>query len=264
MALPDEFLQPLADVRPRVPFPLDVRWYASVGSTMDLVADLAAAGAPEGLVVVADEQTAGRGRRGRAWSSPPGAGLYLSILLRPGAAAADRVALVTLAAGVGVAAGVRAATGLEPELKWPNDLMVGRRKLAGILAEGIAVGAEGQAVVLGVGINVQPAAYPPDVEARATSIEGELGRPADRGRLLAEVVAGVCRTCHDLSAEGAGDILRAWRAAAPRATGATVEWDAPGGARTGVTAGVDDTGALLVRTPAGIERLIAGEVRWVT
>ncbi|MGE3191598.1 MAG: biotin--[acetyl-CoA-carboxylase] ligase, partial [Vicinamibacterales bacterium] len=63
---------------------------------------------------------------------------------------------------------------------------------------------------------------------------------------------------------GAGDILRAWRAAAPRATGATVEWDAPGGARTGVTAGVDDTGALLVRTPAGIERLIAGEVRWVT
>ncbi|MGE3275574.1 MAG: biotin--[acetyl-CoA-carboxylase] ligase [Vicinamibacterales bacterium] len=261
--LPDDLAVALEAVRPALRLPLAVSWLPAVTSTMDLVSAAAVAGADEGLVLVADEQTAGRGRRGRAWSSPPGAGLYLSLLLRPPLPVGDTLALLTLAAGVGVAAGVREATGLAPGLKWPNDLMIARRKLAGILAEGIGMGAPGQAVVLGIGVNVQPAAYPPDVEARATSLEGELGRAIDRGLLLAAILHGVSDRYVDLMAGRAGDILQAWRAAAPRAVGAAVEWDTPAGARTGVTAGVDDTGALLVRTSAGVERIIAGEVRWV-
>ncbi len=124
-------------------FTLDIRRYASVGSTMDLAAEAVQAGAAEGLVIVADEQTAGRGRRGRSWSSPAGAGLYLSFVLRPtldADAGVRLLALVTLAAGVAVRESIINASGLVPELKWPNDLVVDRRKLAGILAEGFAIG----------------------------------------------------------------------------------------------------------------------------
>jgi BirA family biotin operon repressor/biotin-[acetyl-CoA-carboxylase] ligase len=204
-------------------------------------------------VVAAGQQTAGRGRRGTTWESPPGAGLYFSFIARPSTA----LPLVTLAAGVGVRDGIAAATGLAPDLKWPNDLLVDRRKIAGILAEGHAIGTPRQAVIIGVGLNLQPAAYPPDVSRRATSLEGELGRPVDRDALLTAVLAAL----HDRLArleESPGDILQAWRAASPSASGTPVEWDG----RRGVTAGIDDTGALLVRTSDAVERIIAGELRW--
>ena len=131
-----------------VPSQIDVRWHASVPSTMDVAAALASEGAAHGVVVAAEEQTAGRGRRGSSWASPPGAGLYFSFIARPSAfakASADKQAVrsvVTLAAGVGVREGIAAASGLAPDLKWPNDLLVGRRKLAGILAEGLAIGTQ--------------------------------------------------------------------------------------------------------------------------
>lgn len=164
--------------------------------------------------------------------------------------------LLTLAAGVAVRAGVAAASGLVADLKWPNDLMVGRRKLAGILAEGFTIGAPAQAVVVGVGVNIQPAAYPPDIAARATSIEGEIGRATDRGRVFGEIVG---RLWTELTLERGPDaILHAWRAASPSAAGTKVEWDS----KHGTTAGIDDSGALLVRTPGGIERVIAGELHW--
>jgi BirA family transcriptional regulator, biotin operon repressor / biotin---[acetyl-CoA-carboxylase] ligase len=222
---------------------------------------LAADGAPHGTVVAAEEQTAGRGRRGHTWASPPGAGLYFSFIARPEhprPRTQDRAqSLMSLAAGVAVRDGILAATGLAPDLKWPNDLLVGRRKLAGILAEGHALGTAGQAVVIGVGVNLQPAAYPPDVAARATSLEGELGRPIDRDHVLAGILAALVARLAALD-ETPGDILRAWRAASPSATGTRVEWDG----RHGMTAGIDDTGALLVTTPAGTERVIAGELHW--
>jgi len=192
-------------------------------STNDRAAELAAAGAHEGTWVIADEQTSGRGRRGRAWASPPGAGLYLSVVFRPHPAQhADATALLTLMAGVAAARGVKAASGLEPTLKWPNDLVIEPfgvrassgasgsggaaarsgattgaggtsrfRKLAGILAEASASGGELQFIILGIGINLTPAAYPPDVAARSTSIEGELGRPADRALVLIETLAAL-------------------------------------------------------------------------
>jgi BirA family transcriptional regulator, biotin operon repressor / biotin---[acetyl-CoA-carboxylase] ligase len=276
---PDDLAAALAALRERRPdAPFDVRWYASVPSTMDLASSLAQDGAAHGVVVVAEEQSAGRGRRGTTWASPPGAGLYLSFVARPGAskeAAAStsalaavgatpslgwpgNLSLLTLAAGVAVREGVQAATGLAPDLKWPNDLIVGRRKLAGILAEGLAIGGPGQAVIIGVGVNLQPAAYPPAVSARATSIEGELGRPVDRGVLLSELLIHLWDRLAGLD-RSPGDILQAWRAASPSASGTRVDWEA----RHGVTVGIDEGGALLVRTSAGIERIIAGELQWM-
>lgn len=221
---------------------------------MDEAAALANAGAAHGVVVAAKRQTAGRGRRGASWESPAEAGLYFSFIARPSLAS---LPLLTLAAGVAVREGVARATGLHADLKWPNDLFVGKRKLAGILAEGLAIGAPGQAVIIGAGVNLRPAAYPPDVAARATSIEGELGRPADRDALLAAILDALSQRLATLD-QSAGDILQAWRAASPSAVGTRVEWNG----HHGVTAGIDDTGALLVKTPAGIQRLIAGELQW--
>lgn len=259
--VPSELALPLTRERDRMtPFASDVRWLARTASTMDLV-QAAAETAPEGLLVVADEQTAGRGRRGRVWASPAGAGLYFSALLRP-PRQPSAMALLTLAMGVGVAEGVAAATGLRTELKWPNDVLVGRRKLAGILAEGVAVGTPAQAVVLGVGLNILSSAYPPDVAKRATSLEDELGRPVDRGEVLAQVLVALARWYRVLCEARYDEVLDAWRAAAPSAVGATIEWATPRGVRRGVTAGVDESGALLVRTSEGVERLIAGEVTW--
>jgi len=235
---------------------LDLRWHASLPSTMDAAAALAHEGAAHGVVVVADEQTQGRGRRGTAWASPAGAGLYFSFIARP--EAIRSLSLLTLAAGVGVRDGILSATGLAADLKWPNDLLVGKRKLAGILAEGLAVGTPDQAIIIGVGVNAQRAAYPPDVRARATSIEDELGRQPDRGMLLSAILVSLWDWLARLG-QSPGDILQAWRAVSPNAIGTRVEWER----RNGVTAGIDDDGALLVKTPTGIERVIAGDLRWM-
>ena len=244
----------LRDRRPDVQ--IDLRWHASATSTMDLAAALAAAGASHGVTVCADEQSAGRGRRGREWQSPAGAGLYFSMVARPSLVSAS-LPLLTLAAGVGVREGIRAATGLAADLKWPNDVIIGRRKLVGILAEGLSLGTLEQAVIIGVGVNLQPAAYPPDVAARATSLEGELGRAIDRGTVLSEVLAGLWDAMAALE-RSRGGILQAWRAASPSAFGTRVEWDM----KHGITAGIDDGGALLVSTADGVERIIAGELQW--
>ena len=149
-------------------------------------------------------------------------------------------------------------------IKWPNDLLVDRRKLAGILAEGIASGSGGgvQAVVLGYGINVMPAAFPPELAPIVTSLETELGRPVDRAAVCAESLATLAARYEDLLAGRFDAVLDAWRGRAFGAVGARVEWDTPAGVRHGTTEGIDRAGALLVRTGDGLERLVAGEVRW--
>lgn len=251
-----EALDALRAARPDVP--LRVHWYRSLPSTMDVVTMAAQRGEAAGLVVVADMQTAGRGRRGHTWVSPAGAGLYFSYLARP----TRDTGLVTLAAGVAVRSGVAQATGLAAHLKWPNDVLVGPRKLAGLLAEGTALGTPEAAITLGVGINLRPAAYPPDVAARATSIDGETGRAVDAGAVLAAVLEHLHDTLAVLERGNAGDILRQWRLAAPSAVGTRVTWTSGGSARQGVTAGIDATGALLVTTAAGTERIVSGELAW--
>jgi BirA family biotin operon repressor/biotin-[acetyl-CoA-carboxylase] ligase len=248
-----------------------VHFYRTIGSTNDAASALAAAGHREGAVVVAEQQTAGRGRRGRTWFSPPGSGLYVSTLLDPSRAATDvsrAVALLTLSAGVALVEGVEAATGLRPELKWPNDLAVQRRKLAGILAEttaptsGSAAGGASGPIVLGYGINVSTSAFPPELAARATSLETELGRSVDRAAVLVETLAALARRYADL-VEGRYDaILDAWRASAPAVSGAAVSWETHAGRLNGTTAGIDGHGALLVRVAGRIERVVGGEVLW--
>ena len=177
---------------------------------------------------------------------------------------------ITLAGGVAVADGIRVATGLPVQIKWPNDIVAvagrgfaARRKIAGILAEASS-GPEGvQHVILGIGINLGPAAYPPELADRAGSIEGELGRPIDAGPVLAQVLAGLNRVLAGLETAGPQALLARWVALAPSAHGASIEWDGPSGIEKGTTAGLGDDGALLARTSAGLARIIAGEVRWL-
>ncbi len=161
--------------------------FAAVDSTQTICRRLAAEGAPEGTLVVADHQRAGRGQGDRRWIAPPGAGLLLSCLLRP-PAPASRWPGLTLVAARAVVEAVAACTPVTPRVRWPNDVLVGERKLAGVLAEGV-VGAA-PFVVLGVGINVaqRADAWPPALRGRAVSL-AELGHPVARETLLAVLLA---------------------------------------------------------------------------
>jgi BirA family biotin operon repressor/biotin-[acetyl-CoA-carboxylase] ligase len=262
--IPDEIAEALAHARPRLgPLGQRVLWFDDIGSTNDRALAWAEDGADEGAIVLADAQSAGRGRLGRTWASPAGAGIYVSLVLRP---APHAMPLLTMAAGVGVSDGIAAATGLQTHVKWPNDVCVaGRpsRKLAGLLAEAGSSAERVLHVVLGIGINVLPAAYPPDVAARATSLEGELGRAVSRPSVLAECLAGVWQYYETLTAHRPDDVLAAWRSRAAETFGRRVEWDEPSGTRRGVARDVDANGALVVASESGTVRLTAGEVRWM-
>jgi BirA family transcriptional regulator, biotin operon repressor / biotin---[acetyl-CoA-carboxylase] ligase len=241
-----------------------IHWFETTGSTNDVAASLAQHGADEGTTVVAESQTAGRGRHGRVWFSPPGAGLYVSVVLRPHAMTGDDpAALLTLAAGVAIADAVQAATGLPAEIKWPNDVIVGGRKLAGILAEAAMQGGVLQFVVLGFGVNLRAAAYPADLAGRVTSIEAETSRPPDRALVLGEILAALSERYADLGAERFDAILSAWRRLAKSLLSARVEWDSPTGVVRGRAEDIDDRGRLLVRVGQNVERVVAGEVRWI-
>ncbi|HOC18120.1 MAG TPA: biotin--[acetyl-CoA-carboxylase] ligase [Vicinamibacterales bacterium] len=273
-AVPPDLIAALDARRARLGgFAAFLRYFKSVGSTNDVAARLADAGAPHGAAVIAVAQERGRGRMGRGWFSPPGSGLYVSVVLRPaalgagfgsGASGASVASSVTLSAGVAVAEAIREVSGLRVEIKWPNDLVVGRRKLCGILAEASAAASGLQHVVLGFGINLRAAGYPPDLAGRATSIEEELGRPVDEQVLLAEALARLSETISGLPVRGLEAVLRRWRELSPSASGARVEVLAGAGRwEIATTAGIDDDGALLVTRAGSIHRVIAGEVRWL-
>lgn len=244
----------------------------SVGSTNDEALSLADAGAVEFTAVLADEQRAGRGRRGRSWASPPGAGMYLSIIVRDEGLGAQ-VPLVTLAAGVAVAEAVVDVSGLPVELKWPNDIVIGRpwRKLAGILCEASALGTSQGVMVVGVGVNLQRAAYPPEVASRATSLDAECDRPVALVDLVVASLGRVREYVGHLREGRRAAVLERWRAFGREALdNRPVAWQDSQGPRRGFACGVSDTGALLVRAPdplsgqPHIEQLIAGDVQWET
>jgi BirA family biotin operon repressor/biotin-[acetyl-CoA-carboxylase] ligase len=261
--LPGDFAEALERAKGRLgPLAPRVVFFSSIGSTNDVASSLAASEEVEGLVVCADAQTAGRGRRGRSWLSPPGGGLYVSVVWTPARARTDRdraATLVTLAAGVALAEAIERATALRVDLKWPNDLYVARRKLAGILAEGAA----NDAVVLGYGINIGPMTFSQELADRATSLETELGHPVDRAHVFAETLVALARRHEDLLDGRFDAILDAWRERAPAGRGAHVSWTTPAGVCAGVTAGIDDRGALLVRAGDRVERIVGGEVSWL-
>ena len=241
-----------------------------VGSTNDEALALADAGAVEFTSVLADEQRAGRGRRGRSWASPPGAGMYLSVIVRDEGLGAD-VPLVTLAAGVAVAHAVIDVSGLPVQLKWPNDLVIGRpwRKLAGILCEASALGTSQGVMVVGIGVNLQRAAYPPEVADRATSLDAECERSV---ALVDLVVACVGRLREQIGHLRQGRrlvVLDQWRQFGRDALdNRPVTWHDSQGVRRGFACGVSDAGALLVRAADAsfgqpvLEHLLAGDLQW--
>ena len=262
--IPAEFTQALhATSQRRGTFGTPLLYFHEIGSTNDEAGRLADADAPEGTTVVAGAQHAGRGRFGRTWFSPSGAGLYASIVIRDRRAAP----FLTLAGGVAIAESVRSLTSLPAEIKWPNDIVIDaglgrRRKLAGILAEGTS-GADGlQHVVLGFGINILRTAYPVEISDLATSLESELGRPVSAGAVLAECLATIAERMREIASGGASRVLRRWEELSPSARGARVAWDTSAGSRSGVTAGIDADGALLVRRAGDIERIVSGTVHW--
>jgi BirA family transcriptional regulator, biotin operon repressor / biotin---[acetyl-CoA-carboxylase] ligase len=255
-------LSAAADRRGCIGDPL--HYFTDIGSTNDEALRLAEAGAPEGTTVVAAAQTAGRGRLGRAWFSPAGAGLYASVVIRDPLV----TPLLTLAAGVALAEGVRAASALPVEIKWPNDLVVHvgldrRRKLAGILTEASSGAAGVPFAVVGFGINLLPAAYPPEIADRTTSLAAELGRTIDAGVVLAECLAALSESLDLVRAGRTATVLTRWLVLSPSASGSRVECDGPAGRLTGVTAGVAPDGALQVRCGGRVEAIRSGVVRWL-
>lgn len=229
-----------------------------IDSTNDRAVALARGGAPEGLVVVAEEQTAGRGRLGRRWHAPPGGALLVSLLFRPPLepAQAQRVTMVCSLAAVRA---VGEVCGLQARIKWPNDVVVADAKLGGLLTElGVSAGAL-EYVVVGIGLNVNlDVAQLPDLAAPATSLSAELGRPVSRPDLLVAFL----RRVDDLylRLRSGWSPREAWRDALAT-LGREVAVGTPEETVHGVAEDVDDDGALVVRTPGGeARRILAGDV----
>ena len=237
-----------------------VRTYGELGSTNTALVEEARGGAAEGLVLVADHQTAGRGRLGRMWSAEPGTALLVSVLLRP-PLPIDEVPVVLMAAGLAACDGVEAAAGFRPGLKWPNDLVVGDRKLAGLLTE--ATGGADPGVVLGLGINVSAAAYPAELKGEATSCEEVASRPVDRGELLvAFLIALESRYSTVLAGGGRATTLQAYRAdSATLGRRVRVELTA-GPPLEGQASRLADDGQLVLVDDAGAEHFVnVGDVK---
>jgi BirA family transcriptional regulator, biotin operon repressor / biotin---[acetyl-CoA-carboxylase] ligase len=233
----------------------------SCASTNDEVAQRARQGAEEGLLLVADSQSGGRGRMGRSWHSPAGENLYLSLLLRPACPALSLPPL-TLLTGV-VLARVLSTLGVAPRLKWPNDLVVDQggqpRKLVGILTEMATERDRIKHVVVGVGLNVNGSRFPPELTERATSLRLLTGRTHVRATLLS-AIANAFEPAYDQAlAKGAESFLPAWRvfAALPR----PCRIERPAGPLEGTALDVDSDGALLVRDRSGqVQRVLSGEL----
>jgi BirA family biotin operon repressor/biotin-[acetyl-CoA-carboxylase] ligase len=236
--------------------------YESLPSTNTEVARLAQQGAEEGLTIVADEQTAGRGRLQRSWSSPKGAGLYCSVLLRP-TVAPDRLPLITFVAALATGDALLEASAVRTDIKWPNDLLVGERKICGILAEAIETPA-GRAVVVGMGINLTDNAFPEELVSVATSVSRESDRRPERETILTALLKALARWYALLhEPEGPERIVAAWASRSSYAAGKLVQITNGDEVLQGVTRGVENDGALRLETTQGLQLIRAGDVTGV-
>ena len=233
--------------------------FESLPSTNTELARMASEGAAEGVAVLADEQTAGRGRLQRAWSSPKGAGLYFSILLRP-AIAQDQWPLITFVAALAVGDALSEACDVNTDIKWPNDLLSGERKICGILAESVET-PTGRAVIVGIGINLIAAAYPEEIAAAATSVAEASGRAPEREALLASLLRALSRwysLLHEI--DGALKVVAAWTSRSSYASGKPVQVANGEEVWQGITRGVEPDGALRLETKDGMRLVRAGDV----
>lgn len=239
----------------------DVRRVGETGSTNTDLLELARRGAPEGVVLAADHQSAGRGRLGRTWKAPPGSSLLVSVLLRPGLPP-GRTHLVTVAAGLAAADAVEEVAGSRPGLKWPNDLVVegqaGTRKLAGLLSEAVVAAADVTAVVVGMGMNVRwPEPLPEGLEATATTVTRVAGRPVDVPEVLAAYLSALDRRYDALLGEGGVAATAAAHRDACATLGRRVAVQLGDGTLAGVAVDVDDDGHLVLDLDGGGRRSVA-------
>ena len=242
-------------------WPAPIEYLDRVTSTNDVARERARAGAAPFSVVFSGEQTSGRGRQGHGWISPPG-NLYLSVLLRPGGRV-PQAGLVPLAAGVAIADALE-TFGVRARLKWPNDLVVRDKKIAGLLAEAASGGEGIETVVLGIGINLalDPADVPVSLRDAVTSVDLEIGRTVSTVEAAAETLARVAVWYHALAREGAATVLAAWRARSVPWWGRPVEVRTGPNLVRGVARGVDERGALLLDLEdGGRATLLSGEAR---
>ncbi|BDG01621.1 biotin--[acetyl-CoA-carboxylase] ligase [Anaeromyxobacter oryzae] len=233
--------------------------YEELGSTSDRAKELADEGAAHGEVVVAETQTAGRGRRGRTWISPPRRNLYFSVVLRPDLPPA-RAAELTLVASLAICDALRQA-GVDAGIKWPNDVLVGGKKIAGILTELAAEPDRVHWVVVGVGVNVNARVedFPAELREEATSVAIERHEPAPRALFAAACLTALEGWIDVHAEQGFAPIRNAWRERSVT-LGRQVLVRSDGREIAGVAEDIDEQGALLVRTPERVERILAGDV----
>lgn len=250
--------QALTDLLAGVSLVSRVVYLRSTTSTNDILKRMAVEGAPEGTVVLADEQTAGRGRLNRRWIAPAGTSLLFSVLFRPQDSRDVPPLCYTMICSLAVRDAAAQFLGISVGLKWPNDLVHRGRKLGGILTE-ISTCADGrQYAVVGIGLNVNWDPSAAGFDYPATSLANAVGHPVERGAFLRAVVE---RIAHRYAALRTGNSpVREWEAALDT-IGQDVVVELPGERITGVAVGVDADGALLVRTGDGARRIVAGDVR---
>lgn len=232
--------------------------YDSVASTNDLAREMALSGAPEGLAVVAAHQTAGRGRQGRSWASPPGQGLYLSLVLRPQVHPAE-APIITLAAAIAVAETLRLDFDLRADIKWPNDLLVAGRKICGILLETATERETLQYAVLGLGVNLCQQSFPEELQETATSLLIETGRITAPDEFLSPLLDRL-ETWYRASVAQPPDVIARWEALSSYARGCHVVVATGSGMVEGVTRGLTARGGLLVESQGERREVLSGEV----
>jgi BirA family transcriptional regulator, biotin operon repressor / biotin---[acetyl-CoA-carboxylase] ligase len=229
-------------------------------STNRVALELGHAGEPEGAVVLAEEQTGGKGRAGRVWHSERAAGIYVTLLLRPKLAPVQ-APLLTMMAGLSMQAAIQAQTGLSVDLKWPNDLMIRGKKVGGILTEMHAEPAQVRFVIVGIGLNVNQEKFPDDLGQIATSLRVEAGRQQSRLELLVRLLREFENDYNRLLREGVASVTQRFEAASSFARGKRVQVTNGAGAFTGTTAGLGPEGLLQVRRDDGqVVTVIAGDV----
>ena len=261
-AMPDLLLpEILAPLLSGTMFAGQVHHYFRADSTNVLALEAGAAGSPEGSVFLAEEQAAGRGRGGHTWHSARAVGVYCSVLLRPQLPPAQ-VLLLALAAGLAVRSAVLEVTGLEADLKWPNDLLLGKKKFCGILTEMHSEATRVRHVVVGFGLNANHDSFPDELRAEATSVYLESRTQCSRVELVAALLKSLDREYRALVSEPESreSILQRFQEHSSWTNGCAVRIDDMD-SFTGITEGLDAQGFLLVRTPQGLRTVISGTVR---
>jgi BirA family biotin operon repressor/biotin-[acetyl-CoA-carboxylase] ligase len=231
-------------------------WLRSTGSTMKDAAKLAARGEPHGTVVVAESQREGVGRNGHVWHSEHGGGIYASIILRL-ALGPDRLPLLPMALGLAIQRAVNDQCGVDCDLRWPNDLLLNEKKLAGTMVQSADPGV----LIAGIGLNVNQTDFPEQLRSIATSLRIETGHDHPKEELLDRIVVESLAYAALLAERGKRPILEQFEARSSYVSGKAVQVDAGNRQFTGITAGLDGSGFLRVQTATGVETVLTGGVR---